>query len=166
MSAKTVITAVLGLLVSGTIMLTCGITWVLFAFHLAKELMALFTVSPAAFLIVLILCSLFSFLGFFSLTNISWRNTKERKGGKKMILLDMILLKFIGFIVASCVITLCGLTWLVFGFNLAKSLVQTFWFNPVLFVLGLVAATIVSLFIWVFFYYELILKRETDSNEL
>lgn len=75
----------------------------------------------------------------------------------------MILLEFIGFIVASCVITLCGLTWLVFGFNLAKSLVQTFWFNPVLFVLGLVAATIVSLFIWGFFYYEL--KRETDPNE-
>jgi len=77
MSAKTVITAVLGLLVSGTIMLTCGITWVLFAFHLAKELMALFTVSPAAFLIVLILCSLFSFLGFFSLAYMFWRGIED-----------------------------------------------------------------------------------------
>ena len=75
----------------------------------------------------------------------------------------MILLEFIGFIVASCVITLCGLTWLVFGFNLAKSLVQTFWFNPVLFVLGLVAATFVVLVIWLYFAY--LLRRKVDLDE-
>jgi len=75
----------------------------------------------------------------------------------------MIILELLGFVVSCCLWLLCEMTWLVFAFNIAKNLVKTFWFNPVLFVLGLVAATFVVLVIWLYFAY--LLRRKVDLDE-
>jgi len=68
---------IIGLIVIGVILLVCGITWALFAYYVAQELLTLLSASPVAFLVVLMLFTLFSFLGFLTLAYIFSQDIKK-----------------------------------------------------------------------------------------